>query len=444
MSLSSSPSPLPKYPFLIADAAFLAFAWFIADSSRHPLDSPAVFGIVVCGLGAAVCGVIPFLVDYSRRQEAMLDERQRSLEALAQTVATAAEQVGIAANGLNQIVEAAEKNLFEAKRLPQRLSEQVAEMEAKLSAAREDDRDELERELATLRSSESERLEATAQKIARAASDWAKAESFGLRHVVAARTFIAELEQKTATLRSVLGGARAPNALAESSSPSEAPTAFPTPEPKRKRVAKPAPAEAPAALSEPTPAEPVPPGATPAESSAAAEPAVAPAAESEREPDSEPSASVAVETEPEPDAEDMEEARAEPEVEAESVVVPARPPPFAKATGGREPALHPDHLFDPDEVSPVIKRTGDGTTRLMVTAYIGIGNRIFIRGEGPGLSWDEGVPLEFVSIGKWRWQTLTAPETVRFKLYKNDREECRSLKTDSIEPGHLQEVTASF
>ena len=104
MSLPSSPSPLPKYPFLIADAAFLAIAWFIADSSRHPLGATAAFSIVVCGVGAAVCGVIPFLVDYSRRQEAMLDERQRSLEALAQTVATAAEQAGIAAHGLHQIV----------------------------------------------------------------------------------------------------------------------------------------------------------------------------------------------------------------------------------------------------------------------------------------------------------------------------------------------------
>ncbi len=433
MSLPSSPSPLPKYPFLIADAAFLAIAWFIADSSRHPLDSTAVFGIVVCGLGAAVCGVIPFLVEYSRRQEAMLDERQRSLETLAQTVATAAEQVGIAANGLNQIVEVAEKNLFEAKRLPQRLTEQVAEMEAKFSAAREDDRDELERELATLRSSESERLEATAQKIARAASDWAKAESFGLRHVVAARTFIAELEQKTATLRAVMGGARPPGALEEPSVPTEASTS--SSEPKRRRLPK---AASPPELTEASP-EPLP--AATESSPEAPSPAEAHAPESvagaEAEPAlSEPAPAAAAGSEPEPDAEDMEgtEAGIESEVGAEPIVVPARP----------EVALHPDHLFDPDEVSPVIKLTGDGSTRLMVTAYIGIGNRIFIRGEGPGLSWDEGVPLEFVSIGKWRWQTPNAPEAVRFKLYKNDREECRSVRTDSIEPGHLQEVTASF
>ena len=434
MSLPSSPSPLPKYPFLIADAAFLAIAWFIADSSRHPLGATAAFGIVICGVGAAICGVIPFLVDYSRRQDAMLDERQRSLEALAQTVATAAEQAGIAAHGLHQIVDVAEKNLFEAKKLPQRLSEQVAEMEAKFSAAREDDRDELERELATLRSSESERLEATAQKIARAATDWAKAESFGLRHVVAARTFIAELEQKTAMLRAVLGGARPPGALAEPAGPRDALSS----EPKRKRAPKAAPAAEPgSATALPVGGASAPVSSVVTETAAAPEPPATPVIESDPEPDDDPGVSLSSVPEPEPDAEEMEDT--EGEEDAAPVVVPAH----------RELAIHSgmaptDHLFDPDEVSPAIKRTSDGTTRLMVTAYIGIGNRIFIRGEGPGLSWDEGVPLEFVSIGKWRWQALNAPEPVRFKLYKNDREECRSLKTDTIEPGHLQEVTASF
>ena len=63
--------------------------------------------------------------------------------------------------------------------------------------------------------------------------------------------------------------------------------------------------------------------------------------------------------------------------------------------------------------------SSDGATRLVVTAYIGIGNRLFIRGDGPGPSWDNGVPLTFVSIGKWRWDTNDATDTVRFKLYKN-------------------------
>jgi hypothetical protein len=79
-----------------------------------------------------------------------------------------------------------------------------------------------------------------------------------------------------------------------------------------------------------------------------------------------------------------------------------------------------------------------------VTAYIGIGNRLFIRGDGPGLSEDKGVPLTFVSIGKWRWETNDATSTVRFRLYKNDQVECTALGERSVEPGAQQELSAAF
>lgn len=100
--------------------------------------------------------------------------------------------------------------------------------------------------------------------------------------------------------------------------------------------------------------------------------------------------------------------------------------------------------LSPDEVAPLESITSDSTTRLLVTAYIGIGNRLFIRGDGPGLSWDKGVPLQFVSIGKWRWETLDASSLIRAKLYKNDETECAALGELRLSPGHQSEVTARF
>jgi hypothetical protein len=88
--------------------------------------------------------------------------------------------------------------------------------------------------------------------------------------------------------------------------------------------------------------------------------------------------------------------------------------------------------------------SSDGATRLIATSYIGIGNRLFIRGEGPGLSWERGVPLQFISIGKWRWETTDAGSPITFKLYKNDEVECAGLGALVLEPGHQQEVTAKF
>jgi hypothetical protein len=97
----------------------------------------------------------------------------------------------------------------------------------------------------------------------------------------------------------------------------------------------------------------------------------------------------------------------------------------------------------PPEISePAV--SSDGATRLVVTAYIGIGNRLTIRGEGPGLSWEKGVPLSFVSIGKWRWETNDATAPVRFKLYKNDEIECTALGERSVAPGAQQDLSASF
>jgi hypothetical protein len=88
--------------------------------------------------------------------------------------------------------------------------------------------------------------------------------------------------------------------------------------------------------------------------------------------------------------------------------------------------------------------SSDGATRLLITAYIGIGNRLFVRGDGPGLSWEKGVPLNFVSIGKWRWETNDASKPVAFKLYKNDEIECSALGERSVAPGAQLELTASF
>jgi hypothetical protein len=88
--------------------------------------------------------------------------------------------------------------------------------------------------------------------------------------------------------------------------------------------------------------------------------------------------------------------------------------------------------------------SADGATRLLVTAYIGIGNRLFIRGDGPGLSWDRGVPMQFVSIGKWRWESAEAIAPVKFKLYRNDETEFNGLTPPPLEPGKQMEMTATI
>jgi hypothetical protein len=111
------------------------------------------------------------------------------------------------------------------------------------------------------------------------------------------------------------------------------------------------------------------------------------------------------------------------------------------------PSVSPDDEYSqlaPEDNAPAPALSSDGLTRLLVTAYIGIGNKLFVRGDGPGLSLDKGTPLQFVSIGKWRWETPDAIAPITLRLFKNDEEECAALGELTLEPGHQHEVRANF
>jgi len=52
---------------------------------------------------------------------------------------------------------------------------------------------------------------------------------------------------------------------------------------------------------------------------------------------------------------------------------------------------------------------------------VGVGNQVFIRGQGDGLSWLQGVPLKCIEPTKWVWSTAQASGKVVFKLLLNDQ-----------------------
>jgi hypothetical protein len=51
---------------------------------------------------------------------------------------------------------------------------------------------------------------------------------------------------------------------------------------------------------------------------------------------------------------------------------------------------------------------------------VGLGNTLFIRGQGDGLSWLKGVPLNCVDAKTWVWSNTQAKDKVVFKLLLND------------------------
>lgn len=477
MTLPVDTPKLPKWPFLLGDALLLGTAWMIAHQSRDAFAGGPLIAVTTCVALGALLGVIPFLSDYARKQDEALDDRQRSLESLSRTVAASSEQISIAAGGLHEITEIAHRNLKAAEQLPHKLQEKIAEFKAELENANSEEREELEKELATLRAGESERLESIADKIAKATAEFSKLEASAQKHVTAGAEAIAKASaaasQATGNLQEKLGAALAQleaklAALDAASHSLKTAAAAPvrTPAHPAENAVRPAKQPVPAPIApEATPSEPTPAivptvSALPPETSLPVE-STSNASASTPVATAEVAPPVAASPEPAPKAE-RKRAPRKPKAEASPSVDATLPldaeksaaAPIENSGPKSEPAAASDDSFQltPDEPSadpagaePTERAiSADGATRLIATAYIGIGNRLFIRGDGPGLSWDKGVPLQFVSIGKWRWETADATAPISFKLYKNDELECAGLGSQTLDPGHQHELTAKF
>ena len=66
------------------------------------------------------------------------------------------------------------------------------------------------------------------------------------------------------------------------------------------------------------------------------------------------------------------------------------------------------------------RRPGKHDTALVAHVMIGIGNKPYLRGHGPGLSPDKGVPMEYVDVGRWQWIAPESGSPLTVTLWKND------------------------
>ena len=68
---------------------------------------------------------------------------------------------------------------------------------------------------------------------------------------------------------------------------------------------------------------------------------------------------------------------------------------------------------------PVVEKKPVGTT-ISAQIDVGFGNSLYVRGEGPGLSWDAGVPMECVADNLWRLTLGSSSGGLTFKFLVND------------------------
>jgi len=96
---------------------------------------------------------------------------------------------------------------------------------------------------------------------------------------------------------------------------------------------------------------------------------------------------------------------------------PAKKLPVTKATKAvKAPAKK--------AAAPAKKKTaasaGSSVTYISAQIDIGFGNHLTIRGDGPGLSWDEGLVMDCAGANLWTATISKATRPVSFKLLVND------------------------
>jgi hypothetical protein len=95
-------------------------------------------------------------------------------------------------------------------------------------------------------------------------------------------------------------------------------------------------------------------------------------------------------------------------------------------------------------VAPAKKKTGEPpVTFITAQIDIGFGNQLFVRGSGPGLSWDRGVAMECTGAGLWTASVKNASAPILFKVLVNDLS-WSSGNDFVVAPGQSVTITPSF
>jgi hypothetical protein len=142
-----------------------------------------------------------------------------------------------------------------------------------------------------------------------------------------------------------------------------------------------------------------------------------------------PSPSSVTDEEPEADDEDVLIEDVKTPIEFELA------PPVAEAAT-EEPADAEEEADEEEEDEVSVESAEDapapagGGTVLTINLMIGIGNKPYVRGNGPGLSPDKGQLMTFLGIGRWQWVSPEPDAPATVEVWKNDQ-------TPLGEPLHL-------
>ena len=93
-----------------------------------------------------------------------------------------------------------------------------------------------------------------------------------------------------------------------------------------------------------------------------------------------------------------------------------------KTTKSPAPAIKSAKPAAKKKATPAVTRVATTPVVTKITAQIdvGFGNALYIRGDGPGLSWDKGVLMDCVTDHEWQFVAAESARPIVFKFLVND------------------------
>ena len=92
------------------------------------------------------------------------------------------------------------------------------------------------------------------------------------------------------------------------------------------------------------------------------------------------------------------------------------------------------------EAKPITKASRSATIEAKID--VGFGNTLYLRGEGKGLNWNQGIPLTNVDGCTWQWSG-EADEKLKVKLLLNDAVWAKGEDL-VVSPGEKVQVAPAF
>ncbi len=128
-----------------------------------------------------------------------------------------------------------------------------------------------------------------------------------------------------------------------------------------------------------------------------------------------------------------------------SAVISTTPAKPAPSPVEKAPAKRKSAKASAPAPAPAVKAVAAAGVETTIVAQIdvGFGNTLYVRGEGPGLSWEKGAPLDCIADDKWSLNLGETSRPVVFKLLLNDITWCGG-EDFVAQPGTTVTVVPTF